>query len=551
MSQSPEEARREADSSYERGWVSIHRMLRQGASWSGNERHCAFLNSGDGKFLDVSAVSGLDLNEDGRAAVVTDWNGDGAQDLWIMARTGPRLRLLRNVLASERESFQLELKQPIGNRDAIGARAELVLANGQRVVRSVRAGSGYLSQSSLWMHFGWPSEGGVRELRVIWPGSEVENFRDIQSGRWTLTRGGALASAPNSSSESVLRSEPVTKHASPSSARIPVGVRLPMPPLNATVTGGVSRELLTHYRGRALLVLPWASWCAPCLEELRSLVAEKAQLVSSGLTILALNADMEPEGRRTALRFLREIEWPFEVAQADKALIDVLDLVQQHTFERRRRLPLPSSFLIDPEGRLAVFSRGELSTNRIVLDALSLQDDPIQVRNSSVPFAGRWRGEPLEPDSLGLETRLRKAGYEDVAQAYYQRWFSEEVTASVGVAKTHVEFGKVFMRQLKLTEAAKHLREATVLDPQFVEAWVLLATVVHRQGNRPTAIEAYERALALDMDNVQGRFNYSLALAELGRFGEALSQASKLDSIAPEFAVRLRTEISRLQSGSD
>lgn len=533
-------------SDYESGWIAIHRMLREGGSWSGRERHCTFLSSGAGEFRDVSGISGLDFAEDGRAAVTTDWDGDGALDLILMSRTAPRLRLLRNISGNNR-SLQLELVDSEGNTDAIGAHVEFELAEDQRQVRSVRAGSGYLAQSSLVLHFGMESATGPGTLTVRWPNGETREIEGVSAGRYRLRRGGELEPIETQSEVSALEPRAFSIPASSSGAHVPLAVRLPMPEMRATVTGGIPRELLSHYAGRPLLVMPWASWCAPCLEELRAFAAEADKLRSAGVVIVALNADFDREGRRAASRFLREIAWPFEVADADPALIDVLDLVQQHCLERRARLALPSSFLIDANAHLAVITRGPLSTTQTLLDVLSLQSEASEIRASAAPFPGTWRGGPIEPDTLTLETRLRQAGFEDIARSYYGRWFASSVQADVNLARTHLEFGKVFMQQFKLQEAVRHLREATRLDPKLVDAWRNLGIVLHKDGNRPKAIEAYRRVLELEPKSFRSRFNLAIALAESGDFEAARKEAELLEAENAQVAEQLRKEIDRLE----
>ena len=63
-------------------------MMRQGVSWSGFERNCFFVNTGSHdagveRFADVSAGSGLDFLDDGRAISVVDWDHDGDLDLYV------------------------------------------------------------------------------------------------------------------------------------------------------------------------------------------------------------------------------------------------------------------------------------------------------------------------------------------------------------------------------------------------------------------------------------------------------------------------------------
>ena len=104
--------------------------LRVGLSAEGLEL-LGWLNTGADerageKFACVSAVSGLDVPDDGRGVIVVDWDGDGDQDLWISNRNAPRIRYFRNDTRSENNFVELRL---IGNgkttsRDAVGARVD-------------------------------------------------------------------------------------------------------------------------------------------------------------------------------------------------------------------------------------------------------------------------------------------------------------------------------------------------------------------------------------------------------------------------------------------
>ena len=94
MSHSPDGGGENAD--YTRGWSAVSSMIREGGSWSGHERNCCFLNTGDGRFSDVSALSGFDFDQDGRATALVDWDLDGRLDVWMTNRNAPRVRVLRN-----------------------------------------------------------------------------------------------------------------------------------------------------------------------------------------------------------------------------------------------------------------------------------------------------------------------------------------------------------------------------------------------------------------------------------------------------------------------
>ncbi|MCA9168109.1 MAG: VCBS repeat-containing protein, partial [Planctomycetales bacterium] len=76
--------------------VSLHNLIRAGRSFSGHERNVCFLNTGTPRFADVSAISNLDLADDGRGLAITDWDQDGDLDVWAANRNGPQVRFLRN-----------------------------------------------------------------------------------------------------------------------------------------------------------------------------------------------------------------------------------------------------------------------------------------------------------------------------------------------------------------------------------------------------------------------------------------------------------------------
>ncbi|MCH8922907.1 MAG: VCBS repeat-containing protein [Planctomycetes bacterium] len=173
------------DDPYLTQWAAMGKMIRRGRSLSGRERNCCFLNTGGRQFADVSAVTGLDLIDDGRGVAIVDWDHDGDLDVWLGSRTGPRVRLMRNNLDTKNRfvTFKLQGNGVTCNRDAIGARLEIHLASeggaegaNRKLIKTLRAGEGFVSQSSKWVHFARP------RLPSSWPNStpapqNIENRR--------------------------------------------------------------------------------------------------------------------------------------------------------------------------------------------------------------------------------------------------------------------------------------------------------------------------------------------------------------------------------------
>ncbi|MEK6248375.1 MAG: hypothetical protein N2C12_09365, partial [Planctomycetales bacterium] len=136
MSRSPENETATANAERNQVNLLLNKMMLEGRSFSGHERNCCYLNCGpfpnaEGRFANISATSGIDFPDDGRALVTMDWDQDGDLDIWTANRNAPRLRFMHNQLAGPQRSVSLQLQGngTTVNRDAIGARVEVVVQN--------------------------------------------------------------------------------------------------------------------------------------------------------------------------------------------------------------------------------------------------------------------------------------------------------------------------------------------------------------------------------------------------------------------------------------
>src|SRR5580692_1873896 len=161
VANSPDEAK--PSQNYEQGWSAINELLRADGTWSGYERNIFYANNGDGTFSDISGAIGLDFLEDGRAFALADFDHDGRQEVFLKNRNGPQLRILKNVMESLPPSIAFRLRGTKSNRDAIGAVITIETELGRQTgspqgrslqVRSLQAGSGFLSQHSKDVFFG-------------------------------------------------------------------------------------------------------------------------------------------------------------------------------------------------------------------------------------------------------------------------------------------------------------------------------------------------------------------------------------------------------------
>ena len=174
-------------------------------------------------------------------------------------RNAPQLRLLRNDAPNVGHFVVLRLQGTHANRDAIGARVEVYPAGPgpsvggeslrRPLIKTLRAGDGFLSQSSKWLHFGLGDATEIERVVVRWPGGPAEEFRDLASNRhYDLVQGAGLAKLWRRPQPSVLVPSSQSPAKITESARIWLAARPDMPRLDYVRVGRV-REA---HRGRSL-----------------------------------------------------------------------------------------------------------------------------------------------------------------------------------------------------------------------------------------------------------------------------------------------------------
>ena len=97
---------------------------------------------------------------------------------------------------------------------------------------------------------------------------------------------------------------------------------------------------LADFRGKLLVLNLWATWCAPCREEMPALDRLQAQLGGARFEVVALSVD--PQGAAVARKFFAEV--------GVKSLALYVDPSSQAAF-KLGAVGLPSTLLVDGAGR--------------------------------------------------------------------------------------------------------------------------------------------------------------------------------------------------------
>ncbi len=546
MSQSPVDDFSEAALiSYQQGWQALNRLLHEDRSFSGHERHCAYLNCGEGAFANVSAATGLDFAEDGRAIGTVDWNFDGLLDLWITNRTAPRVRFLLNQTETSNRFIALHLEGngTTTNRDAIGARVAVEELE-RPLIRTKYAGEGFLSQSSGWMHFGLGRHNGAVQVEVKWPNGAPELFEGLEPNaffilrqgagsaeRWTPPQESALFAGDAAAAELPPRS---------SEARIILPASLPLPPLKQLDAQGIASPL--ELEEGPTLINVWTTWCRPCHEELASWTQAAPRIRAAGLNVIAFNADEDESGRAQSAGVLEKMQFPFRSAVADPASLRALDLLQRASLDRWEAMPVPCSFLVDANGYVLAIYKGSFAVDTLLADMRLEGASPEELRNAAIPFPGVWTHDPPTPDPLRVTAQFvdfamvqEGLDYLQKATAMDQR-FRAGLFSQADFADRYLVAATLLKSQNMHEEALTTYGRARDLNPSDARVRGDLAAYHLERGRLEMAIEEWKAVLGLNPRDLEAASRLAVTQLRVGRAKEALVILDQLAALRPDQA---------------
>lgn len=543
MSRSPgENATSDQVRAYDVGWAATNQLIRSGRSFSGRERHCAFLNLGDGKrFADISSASGLDFIDDGRGLALSDWDQDGRVDLWMMNRTGPRLRFVRNTLENNNSFLALRLKGSNGNSDGIGARVQVVLESEPRVLtKTLHAGSGYLSQSSKWLHFGLGPHNSskIKSIEVQWPGSKRESFTGASAnGHFILEQGKGLARGwpiPKVSLDALERPEEQLTIPPEVPSRVILLRPAPIPShLTFTNSEGQEESLADRFGTQPLAVHLFATWCPNCQEELKAWTAAARELNDAGIKVLAICVNEPTKDRLAEVKaFAREQKLPFEIGLANATLIENLNAFQRSFIGRQSDFPIPATILVDQSGRASAVYKGPVAPAQLVSDAQVCGADFPAILAHATPYPGRWKTPPkgLVPRSVAV--KLIANGMLDDARAYLRQLLplyqgEEDGESRSEAAECHRVLGAIAHQKQEFDTAISRYQESLQIIPNQKMVLTELMRVFLQKNEIGKAAEQVEAILAINRKDPEN-------LAQLARLRQQLG--------SPEAAIPLYRE---------
>jgi tetratricopeptide (TPR) repeat protein/peroxiredoxin len=536
VAKSPDEAKASRD--YEKGWSAINELIRADRTWSGYERNIFYANNGDGTFHDISGVVGLDFPEDARAFALADFDLDGRLEVFLKNRNAPQLRLLKNVLPGLPPSISFRLRGTKSNRDAIGA-VITIDAGDTRQIRSLQAGSGFLSQHSKDIFFGLGSAKGAVNASIRWPSGLVQGLRDLPVNHRIWVEEGAAPSRMEPFRQSATREPRSGRDAQPGEA-FPASCEtwllapVSAPGFSLPDLNGRERSV-SAFRGKPALLTFGA------IEDERSRqnwIALNRRYQGSAandlqLTAIILDGSQDEEQLRA---FVREHGLSFPVVRGSDDVAAIYNIVFRYLFDRHRDLALPTSFLIGSKGDIVKIYQGLVDVAHLDHDFRNIPTTPEDRLARALPFPGVTEVVEFGRNYLSYGSVFFQRGYLEQAAASFQIAFRDDPDSAEAV----YGIGSVYLEQHKNPEAQKCFEDALRLRSTYpgthANSWNNLGLLAGREGRTAEAVRFFQKALSLSPDHLVALNNLGSAYRQQKSWDEALHTYEHALQLSPDDA---------------
>lgn len=131
-------------------------------------------NNQNGKFVDRSEAFNTTVNAVARGATSGDFDNDGDVDFYIVNNTGNTL--LKNNVNPGHQRFKIRLRGTESNRDGIGTRVEVIVANHIQS-KELICGTGFLGSDSLELEFGLSNANRIDSITLTWPSGIIDTYQ--------------------------------------------------------------------------------------------------------------------------------------------------------------------------------------------------------------------------------------------------------------------------------------------------------------------------------------------------------------------------------------
>jgi Flp pilus assembly protein TadD/peroxiredoxin len=531
VAKSPEDA--SPSPAYERGWNAINELIRSDHTWHGYARNILFANNRNGTFSEVSAVLGMDFLEDSRSFALADIDHDGRLEVILKNRNAPQLRILHNGMKDIGDSIAFRLRGHSSNRDAIGA-SITVKTRSLCQTKYLQAGSGFLAQHSKELHFGVGHPDAPLRATVRWPNGNSQEFENLPvNHRIHIEEGiASFTTEPFAAAPPAYAKRALDASLQPLPLQVETWLCDPLkaPEFSAPSVSGQTIDL-KQFRGAFVLLTFWSTASPASIDQLKAFEHRRNDFATHRLTILALNADTQTE-LHAAQAAVRRDSFSMPIAFASEEVLGIYNILYRYLFDRRRDLPVPVSFLLNPDAMIVKVYQGTVDIEHLLEDLKSVPTTSAERMRKALPFDGDLYHGSFERNDFTYGVAMIQQGYFKQAEES----FLEVVAAKPDNPDGYYNLGTLSLKRKDFQQARAYLDKTLTLRPDYPEAWNNLGMIAAEQGHADEAIQALKKSIAL-------RPSYATALLNLGNvyrlrrdFSDAQSYLERALAAQPEDA---------------
>jgi Flp pilus assembly protein TadD len=478
---------------YADAWSAINEFIRSDYTWSGYQRNNFYLNNRNTTFAEAAGALGVGCIEDSRSFALSDVDGDGRLEIILKNRTAPQLRVFHNELNPIGVAIAFSLEGTKSNRDAIGAVVEITTSAG-RQRKAVRAGSGFLAQNTKVLHFGLGEITGPVRATVEWPSGAKQHLENLPSGHRIEVR-------EDSSDFHATPFKPFQETLNAPIEHLPEDLPtvhatwllepITPPALLLPDQHNVKRSL-SEAAGKIQLLVFWTAGCNGSTEYLEALDGLHGEPDDkSSIRVLLVHMRDSDSAKDLVVDALPRMSIP--VLMADEKTGSIYNIFYRYLFDRRREMEMPTSFLIDAEGKVVRVYSGHVDPAQIEKDARFLPMTAEERLRRGLPFPGRYFRSQLHHNYFTYGVAYLQYEYLDEALGAFQQ--SIEHGGSNGAA--YYNIGLIYLNKGIFEDAQTNLEKAVELDPANADAWNNLGVVHGQHGDYHRAESDFQRALDL------------------------------------------------------
>jgi Flp pilus assembly protein TadD/peroxiredoxin len=478
---------------YADAWSAINEFIRSDYTWSGYQRNNFYLNNRNATFCETAGLLGLDCVEDGRSFVLSDLDGDGRLEVILKNRTAPQIKVFHNDLNPIGESVAFSLRGTKSNRDAVGAVVEVIGEHG-RQRKTVRAGSGFLSQNTKLLCFGVGLTKGPLRAVITWPNGEEQVLENVPLGNRIEVQenvAGFHATAFREFRESSAAHEPPTAPLSPSNTAVWLLEPIVPPAFSLPDQHGANRSL-ADAKGHPQLLVFWGSGCEESHEYLLTLHG-LLRKQPDALKILSVRIATQKEPPASWVNELIA-QLTFPVLASDEKAGELYNIFHRYLFDRRQPMTSPTSFLIDRDGKVVRVYSGQIKPQRLLEDLHNVPETPEERLHVGLPFPGHYLRGALHHNYFTYGVAYLQYEFQDEAlQAFEESIRNGESTGAV-----YYNVGLIYLNKGSADQARGNLEKAAELDPANADAWNNLGVVYGQLGDLARAQSDFQKAIDLE-----------------------------------------------------